>query len=127
MQVVSQPKIPNQMSFNERKADLDDQKKKEEEELERRKKSPFSDFYQVNRRHSNDMQWLLSESPKAFQILLFLLDHMDKYNAVMCSYTVFKNRNYYWADSRAKNSFQLCKNIKEVSVLIVNFSYNEHF
>lgn len=90
LQVVSQPKIPNQMSFNERKADLDDQKKKEEEELKRRKKSPFSDFYQVNRRHSNDMQWLLSESPKAFQILLFLLDHMDKYNAVMCSYTVFQ-------------------------------------
>lgn len=36
------------------------------------------------------MQWLLDKNPKAFKILLFLLDHMDKYNAVMCSYTVIQ-------------------------------------
>ena len=53
-------------------------------------KRQFTSFYQVNKEHSEDMQWLLDKNPKAFKILLFLLDHMDKYNAVMCSYAVIQ-------------------------------------
>lgn len=90
MQVLDRPTTSNQVSFNQRKVELNEQKQKEEEQEKRKKKSPFSDFYQINRKHSNDMQWLLNESPKAFQILLFLLDHMDRYNAVMCSYVVIQ-------------------------------------
>ena len=67
------------------------EKKKEDEKKEREsKKSPFKEFYQVNRERSADLMWLLNTNANAYKILLFLFDHMDKYNAVMCSYQVLQ-------------------------------------
>lgn len=67
------------------------EKKKEDDKKEREsKKSPFSNFYQVNADHSEDLMWLINKYPNAFKVLLFLIDHMDKYNAVMCSYQVLE-------------------------------------
>lgn len=80
----------NELSFEERKKELEELNKQEEEKRKRERKSPFSRFYQINKEHSDDMQWLLDKNPKAFKILLFLLDHMDKYNALICSYQVFQ-------------------------------------
>ena len=34
--------------------------------------------------------WLALKHPKAHAILLFLVDQMDNYNAVMCSYQVIQ-------------------------------------
>lgn len=88
--VVAEPKAPNEVSFEQRARDLAEQEREEQKALANSRKSPFRTFYQINKEHSEDMQWLLDKNPKAFKILLFLLDHMDKYNAVMCSYTVIQ-------------------------------------
>lgn len=88
--VVAEPKTPYEVSFEQRARDLKAQEQEEQEQLKQARKSPFSKFYQINKEHSEDMQWLLDKNPKAFKILLFLLDHMDKYNAVMCSYQVLQ-------------------------------------
>ncbi len=62
----------------------------EEKVLQAAHKSPFSQFYQVNKNHSDELIWLVKENRSAYCILLFLTNHMDKYNAVMCSYTVLQ-------------------------------------
>lgn len=81
---------PNSMTFEEREKDLNEQQKQEEEARKREKQSPFSNFYQFNRAHTKDMITLAGKYPKAHQILLFLLDQMDNYNAVVCSYQVLQ-------------------------------------
>lgn len=88
--VVENPQNINEVSFNQRKGDLELQKQAEVDEIKRLRKSPFSNFYQINKKHSDDLMWLVSANPNAYRILLFLLDHMDKYNAVICSYTVIQ-------------------------------------
>lgn len=88
--VVAEPKNLNEVSFEQRERDLRAQERAEQEELKRERKSPFKAFYQVNKDHSEDLMWLVKTNPNAYRILLFLFDHMDKYNAVMCSYQVFQ-------------------------------------
>lgn len=75
----------NSMTFDEREKELEKQKKQEEEELKRARNSPFSNFYQFNRDHTKDMLALNRKSPTAHSVLIFLLDKMDNYNAVVCS------------------------------------------
>lgn len=76
---------PHNISFEERQNQL-----REEENRARKKvkNSPYSNFYQFNRKYSKEMIWLATNYPKANGILLFLLDQMDNYNAVMCSNVV---------------------------------------
>ena len=106
--VVAEPKGLNEVSFEQRSRDLEDIKRKEQEQLARSRKSPFTSFYQVNKEHSEDLMWLLNKNPNAYKILLFLCDHMDKYNAVMCSYQVFQE---YFSIGRttASNAIKLLK------------------
>lgn len=88
--VVAEPKNNNEVSFEQRERDLRAQERAEKEELQRERKSPFKAFYQVNKDHSEDLMWLVKTNPNAYRVLLFLFDHMDKYNAVMCSYNVLQ-------------------------------------
>ena len=88
--VVENPTKSNEVSFKQREIDLKAQKSADEERLKRSRKSPFANFYQVNKEHSELLMWLVTANPNAYKILLFLFDHMDKYNAVMCSYTVLQ-------------------------------------
>lgn len=81
---------PNSMSFEEREQQLREQEESERLARKKMKDSPFSNFYQFNREHSKEMIWLATTHPKASGILLFLLDQMDNYNAVMCSYKVIQ-------------------------------------
>ena len=106
--VVTEPKGLNEVSFKQRARDLKDIERKEQEQLARTRKSPFTSFYQVNKEHSEDLMWLLNKNPNAYKILLFLCDHMDKYNAVMCSYQVFQE---YFSIGRttASNAIKLLK------------------
>lgn len=78
----------NSRSFVERQAQIHQEEIAEMKQRERAKKSPYSNFYQFNRDHSKEMMWLADKHPKANVILLFLLDQMDEYNAVMASYQV---------------------------------------
>jgi len=78
----------NTVSFEERQKELDEKEKFEEEERKREKQSPYRKWYQFNLDHNKDMMWLARNASKAHLILLFLLEQMDGYNAVMCSYQV---------------------------------------
>lgn len=88
--VVANPKNFNDVSFEQRARDLKDQERKEQEQLARARKSPFTNFYQVNKDNSEYLRNCLDENPKALKLLFFIFDHMDKYNAVVCSYKVFQ-------------------------------------
>lgn len=88
--VLANPKNANEISFEQRTRDLKDQEQKEQEELKQQRKSPFSRFYQVNKDNSEYLRSCLRENPKALELLFFIFDHMDKYNAVICSYQVFQ-------------------------------------
>lgn len=88
--VVAEPKGLNEVSFEQRLRDLRDLERKEQEQIAKTRKSPFSSFYQVNKDNSEYLRSCLKENPKALELLFFIFDHMDKYNAVICSYKVFQ-------------------------------------
>lgn len=90
MIVVKKPKKLNETSFKHRKKELEAQEQIEQEQIQKAKKSPFSHFYQVNKDNADFLSSCLDENPKALKILLFIFSHMDKYNAVVCSYKVFQ-------------------------------------
>lgn len=96
--VTKQPKGLNDISFEQRARDLKALEEQDKKKLNEDRKSPFARFYQVNKQHSEDLMWLLNTNPNAYKILLFIFDHMDKYNAVMCSYVVLQE---YFGLSRA--------------------------
>lgn len=80
------------MSFEERKNQLKKLSELEEEKRKRenkqRKSSPFNDWYQVNKEYYKAEDWLMSKSPIAYRIFRFLINNMDGYNSVICSYQV---------------------------------------
>lgn len=82
---------PNSMDFNERKRQLeaDDEAKKKADE--NAKKSPFKNFVQVNKDYYKAEDWLMAKSPIAYRIFKFLINNMDSYNAVICSYQVLQD------------------------------------
>lgn len=88
--VVAEPKNLNEVSFEQRARDLQDLERKEQEQIAKTRRSPFTNFYQVNRDNSEYLRSCLDENPKALKLLFFIFDHMDNYNAVMCSYQVFQ-------------------------------------
>lgn len=88
--VVAEPKNLNEVSFEQQARDLQDLERKEQEQIAKTRKSPFSSFYQVNKDNSEYLRSCLKENPKALELLFFIFDHMDKYNAVICSYKVFQ-------------------------------------
>jgi hypothetical protein len=88
--VVAEPKTPNEISFEQRARDLATAEREEQTALANSRKSPFSRFYQVNKDNSAYLRSCLKENPKALEVLFFIFDHMDKYNAVVCSYKVFQ-------------------------------------
>lgn len=99
---------PNSVSFDEREEELKRQAELEELARKKAKNSPYSNFYQFNRDYSKEMIYLAGKHPKAHQILLFLLDQMDNYNAVMCSYKVFQEA-LGMSDSTAKRAVKILK------------------
>ena len=82
---------PNSISFEERQKQLEHEEKKEQERRKREKNSPFSRWTQFNNEHTKELMWLAIKHPKAHAILYFLIDQMDEYNAVMCSYKVIED------------------------------------
>lgn len=108
MIVTDNPKGLNEVSFEQRERDLKAQERAEQEELRKERKSPFRAFYQVNKEHSEDLMWLVKANPNAYRILLFLFDHMDKYNAVMCSYSVLQEALEI-SDSTVKRAIRVLK------------------
>lgn len=57
---------PNEVSFEERQRQLDEEERKEQEKA---RKSPFTRFYQVNKDTSIYLRKIAKESPKALEVL----------------------------------------------------------
>ncbi len=70
--------------------ELEEEKRQEQEQRKREKQSAFSRWTQFNLEHTKKLMWLAVKHPKAHAILYFLVDQMDEYNAVMCSYKVLE-------------------------------------
>lgn len=105
----------NKRTFDQRRKEIDADKASEERSLKESRRSPFTNFYQINKDHSEDLMWLIAENPTAYRILLFLLDHMDKYNAVMCSHAVLSD---YFGLSRSTVS-RAVKLLKEKNFVYI--------
>lgn len=91
MKITKNPTKMNEISFETQERLLMQQRQEDTDMLKNERKSPFTSFYQVNKQHSEDLMWLINKNPNAYKILLFLCDHMDRYNAVMCSYQVLQD------------------------------------
>lgn len=92
MNVGGQPNIfsSHSLTFSEREAQLQQEDEKEKELRKRMQRSPFSRWTQFNNEHTKELMWLALKNPKAHAILYFLVDQMDEYNAVMCSFQVIQ-------------------------------------
>lgn len=78
------------MTFEQRQADLKQEEEAKKQAQEREKKSPFSNFAQLNLDQTEALIKLTRISPRAAEIFLFLIDHMDGHNALVCSHTVLQ-------------------------------------
>ena len=81
---------PNSVTFEERAAQLKTEDEQEKQKREQLKKSPYASFLQVNKDAYKAEDWLMSKSPIAYRIFKFLMNNMDGYNAVICSYQVLE-------------------------------------
>lgn len=79
----------NEVSFSTRKHEIEAEKQAEKDVEKRMKNSPYKSFCQVN---DEAFKYLrsLADHPTAIKLLFFILEHMDGYNALVCSYTVFQ-------------------------------------
>ena len=66
------------------------EQKSEKEAHKQARKSTYKRWTQFNNEYTGKLIWLTMNHPKARAILDFLVDQMDNYNAVMCSYKVFQ-------------------------------------
>lgn len=80
----------NSKTFGEREAELEKQRQAEKKAEKLAKNSPFSRWSQFNLEHTKELMWLALKHPRAHAILYFLVDQMDNYNAVICSYKVLE-------------------------------------
>jgi Fe2+ or Zn2+ uptake regulation protein len=64
-------------------------KKKKKKEAH---KSPYKDFIQLNNRTVGSLIDLVDKNPQAMKVLLFIIQNMDGYNALVCSYAVLQER-----------------------------------
>ena len=67
--------------------ELEQQEKQEQERREEEKKN--RNFVMLYRDHMPEMRWLAKRSGIATSILMFILEHMDVRNCLVCSYKVF--------------------------------------
>lgn len=81
---------PNSISFEERQNDLTRDFNLEEEYQKREKKSPYNNWVQINKNYYKAEDWLMAKSPIAYRIFKFLINNMDGYNSVVCSYKVIQ-------------------------------------
>lgn len=81
-----------QMSFEERAKQLQKIEEHENKQREREKKSRYKDFAQLNKQNVIHLIKAAQVNPTALAVLLFFIEHMDKMNAIICSYKVLQEQ-----------------------------------
>lgn len=115
VQEKTDPKNPNSISFEARKRQIEEDIRQEKEEHERRKKSPYDRWIQMNKDAYKAEDWLMSKSPIAYRIFKFLINNMDSYNAVMCSYKVLEEQ-FNISSSTVTRAVKLLKEKKYIDI-----------
>lgn len=84
------------VSFDTRAKQLEAEKAAEQKALDEQKKknqqSPFKSYVQINLNNTDYLISLNKLSPNALNLLLFMMQQMDNYNALVCSQSVFMER-----------------------------------
>lgn len=80
---------PNNRTFDEREKELEKIENIQKMQAKKLRNSPYARFAQYNLNGTADMIWLIGKSPKAAQLFLFIVDQMDKTNAIVCSHNIF--------------------------------------
>ncbi|PAK41529.1 replication protein, partial [Priestia megaterium] len=62
------------------------QEREEEKERQQREREKNFNFVQIYREHMPEVRWLMANHSFASALLFFILEHMDKRNALACSY-----------------------------------------
>lgn len=106
---------PTSVNFEERQEMIDQERQFEKEERDRVKKSPYNKFVQLNKEMYKAEDWLMAKSPIAYRMFKFLINNMDGYNAVVCSYQVLQE---YFSISKdtVRRSVKLLREKKYVDV-----------
>ena len=85
---VANPLDPYSVTFEEREKQI----RHEEMMMEEKKKSSCNDFAQLNRKNITHIISACAADKQAVRLLLFIIEHMDKFNALVCSYQVFQEQ-----------------------------------
>lgn len=107
---------PSSITYEDRERQLAEAEKEKEEAKRRERQSPFSRWTQFNNEHTKELMWLAMKHPKAHSILYFLVDQMDEYNAVMCSYKVLEEV-LETSKATIQRNLQVLKNSGFIAVL----------
>lgn len=89
-------------TFEQRQAELEAEQAREQRIIQNERKSPYRRFIQMNCDDIGYLAKLNKVNPPALSILLFILDHMDGTNALICSYAVFEEALEYSRAAVAK-------------------------
>ena len=100
-----------------RMAEIKDQQIAELIEHYEKKKSPYKKWVQMNTDENarNADDWLISKSPAAYRIFKFLIENMDRYNAVICSYLVMQEK-FGYGQATVARAIKLLKEHKYIDV-----------
>lgn len=90
MMEILQPSAETQERVNYQ--NLQDQEELEKLLQKKARESPFSRFYQINKKNSHFLTDMSVENPKALGVLLFIYEQMDNLNSVSFSYKVIQER-----------------------------------
>jgi len=74
------------LNFTEKQLEMIRQHEAETEKQRKEQERLFTKWTQYSKEHASELISLAIDYPKAHAILIFLVDHMAEYNAVMCSY-----------------------------------------
>ena len=79
--------------------------------------SPFKEFVQLNieGKHDEILRNLIRKYPPAMEMFIFLMKHMDKRNALVCSYRVLMEALDY-SESTIKRAIRVLKEEKFVQI-----------
>lgn len=117
------------MTFEERQKQLEEIEMQEQEEIEDGKRSPYKTWAQLNLepRVMHAVQAIAKQSAVALQIYLFIIQYMDRQNALVCSMSVFSEALKYSRQTISKaikllkdNNFIDVKKSGTTNVYILN-------
>lgn len=80
----------NDNTFEQRTKELNAEEERQKQEEKLQKNSPYKHFAQFNIEYCKAWGLLAQQSPAALAVMMFFLEHIDNYNALVCSSSVIQ-------------------------------------